>query len=451
MIQTAIERIDGLVGDYKKARADGDLDRACRLGALAVQQSKDELAKLSTSQADRSYYESVISNITPFLANPTPPPKATKPLGGGTEDKIKSTNWFSAKAPDLKLSDIAGLKELKEQFIVNIIAPTLPQFSAVYKKYRGSERGLQVLLYGPPGTGKTFAVRCLAGELGCAIAVVQIKDVMANLVGDGAKIIAEIFEQANKYDKCIIFFDEIDAIASSREGDDSRHTKEQLTTLLTYMDGFTSKANPDQLRIVIAATNRPWALDSAVKRGGRFDTQILVPMPDYDARCQLVRLALGKDEKVKKRVDVPCAGDVTVDWVADRLDGYAGADIKSICRQAASKPLKRELLALIAGKQKPDMITRDDFETVFSSYINSVTDNDLMQYDAYSMNMEYGDDYIVTKLEYLVKALYSRVKLAGYEARLAKRFWDDGTVTELFGKKYDLSHMSERLAEIFKD
>lgn len=107
---------------------------------------------------------------------------------------------------------------------------------------------------------------------------------MANLVGDGAKIIAEIFEQAKRYDKCIIFFDEIDAIAASRDDDESRHTKEQLTTLLTYMDGFMSGTRKNQIRIIIAATNRPLDIDSAVKRGGRFETQIYVPLPDYDAR-----------------------------------------------------------------------------------------------------------------------------------------------------------------------
>jgi transitional endoplasmic reticulum ATPase len=319
-----------------------------------------------------------------------------------------------------------------------------PKYAEIYRKYRGDEQGLQILLYGPPGTGKTHVVKCLAGAMGCKIAVVQIKDVMANLVGDGAKIIAEIFEQAKRYDKCIIFFDEIDAIASSREGDDSRHTKEQLTTLLTNMDGFTSKAKPGQIRIVIAATNRPWALDSAVKRGGRFDTQIFVPMPDHEARAQLISNALRKGKKGED--EIPCAPDTTVEWLADRFDGYAGADIKAMCRQAASQPLKREILALQKGVESPDCITRKDVELVLSRYINSITDSDLMRYDAYSMNMELDDAYILHKADQLIGRLYRKEALEPYEVRLIKDLWEKGYLKDKFGDKYDLDlFMDERL------
>ncbi|MBQ2716962.1 MAG: ATP-binding protein, partial [Clostridia bacterium] len=349
---------------------------------------------------------------------------------------------------NLNLSDIAGLKDVRDQFVLNVFAPMDPKYAPIYRKYRGEDRGLQVLLYGPPGTGKTHAVKCLAGALGCKIAVVQIKDVMANLVGDGAKIIAEIFEQANKLDKCIIFFDEIDAIAASREGDESTHTKEQLTTLLTYMDGFTGKAKPGQVRIVIAATNRPWTLDSAVLRGGRFDTQIYVPMPDVIAREQLVRLALGKDPKVKQRVDIPCAPDVTVEWLASRFEGYAGADIKSICRQAASLPMKREIIALGNGTPRDDMITRDDFETIFTKYINSTTDEDLMEFDAYRLGMPFDHKYIDYKLDQIIIDLYNDKHIEKFEARMLRDAMETNAFREKFGAKYDLSFLPAKLREL---
>ncbi len=266
-----------------------------------------------------------------------------------------------------------------------------------------------------PGTGKTHIVKCIAGQLGCKIAVVQIKDVMDKYVGQGAKIISEIFEQAKKYDKCIIFFDEIDAVAASRDDDESRHTKEQLTTILTNMDGFTATTKPNQIRIIIAATNRPWALDSAVKRGGRFDNQIYIPLPDFKARKKLIEMALGKDINDKNRLDVPCNYDVTVDWVAELLEGYAGADIKSICKQASNRPLKREIMALRdTGKVTPDCIKREDFIEVQKKYINSITDEMLFRYDAYSMNMEY-DEYMEKAEAMLLKKLNDGEELEKHE------------------------------------
>ncbi|MBO5362802.1 MAG: ATP-binding protein, partial [Clostridia bacterium] len=248
-----------------------------------------------------------------------------------------------------------------------------------------------------------------------------------------------------------IFFDEIDAIAASREGEDSRHTKEQLTTLLTNMDGFTSKTKPGQIRIVIAATNRPWALDSAVKRGGRFDTQIYVPLPDPDAREQLVRLALGQDGNVKNRVKVPCASDVTLDWLVERFEGYAGADIKAICRQAVSRPLRREILSRMNGEWKADCVTRADFEEIFSRYINSITDESLMRFDAYRMNMEYDREYLRVKCEQIIRRLWTKDVIEQYELRWFKEYWDNGYVDGEFSKKYDLSFVPEELKKRIKE
>lgn len=458
-MQSAYERVGQYVQEYNAARDNNNIPRAIEVGRLAVRDASDELKKPGLIPFHKSYYEQVISGINAFLANPTElkKPGASIQSVSPSEDKIKSTDWFAAPIPNLGFKDIAGLKDVRDEFIVNVFAPMYPQYSDIYKKYRGDENGLQILLYGPPGTGKTHAIKCLAGEMGCKIAVVQVKDVMANLVGDGAKIIAEIFEQANAYDRCIIFFDEIDAIASSREGEDSRHTKEQLTTLLTNMDGFTSAAKPGQIRIVIAATNRPWALDSAVKRGGRFDTQIYVPLPDEEAREQLIRLALGKDERIKNRVDVPLAPDVTIDWLVSRTEGYAGADIKAICRQAVAHPLKREIKARTRGENIKDAVRREDFEDVFSRYINSITDDALLQYDAYRMNMEYGKEYLNLKCDQLIRAYFSNymrkktgntdqypeVRIEKYEERWFKLLVSSGYVDETFGKRYDLTFLKE--------
>ena len=405
MIPSVFQVVNDYVKKYNEAYNNGNVDQAIHFGKQAVTLAQQELRDPNCMKKD--HYESVINGIKPFLENPKALMPKKKASNDTSDDKIKTTDWFAAPIPNLKLSDIAGLKDVKDEFMVNIFAPTDPKYADIYKKYRGDDVGLQILLYGPPGTGKTHAVKCLAGAMGCKIAVVQIKDVMANLVGDGAKIISEIFEQARKYEKTIIFFDEIDAIASSREGEDSRHTKEQLTTLLTNMDGFTSNPAPGQIRIVIAATNRPWALDSAVKRGGRFDTQIYIPLPDAAAREKLIRLALGKDKAGKNKVDIPLAADVTIDWLVERTRGYAGADIKSICRQAIALPLRREIFSRYDGKYQADCVTKNDFEEVFNKYINSITYDSLIEFDAYRMNMEYSKDYVDIKFDMILKNLYS--------------------------------------------
>ncbi|MBQ8497666.1 MAG: ATP-binding protein [Clostridia bacterium] len=374
---------------YQNAYDAGNLESAKKFARMALEDAMKERNNTSSSSM-KEYYQNAINELNAFLSKPTIKSKPITANGAGeTNDQIKSKDWFDAPIPNLNIEAIAGLQDVRDAFFVNVIAPMSEQTAHIYKKYRGEERGLQVLLYGPPGTGKTYAVRCLAGHLKCKIAIVQIKDVMASLVGEGAKIIAEVFEQAKAYDKCIIFFDEIDAIASSRESDDSRYTKEQLTTLLTNMDGFTSAARPDQIRIVIAATNRPWALDSAVKRGGRFDTQIYVPLPDPKARKKLIELSLKKELSDGTVIDVPCAKDATIEWLVERTEGYSGADIKAIVRQASDRPLKREIKSELKKCHVDDCITRADFEYVFDRYINPTDEEDQMRFDAYTTNMDY--------------------------------------------------------------
>ena len=377
---------------YNQYRSSGNNEAAVRMARQIVDTANRQCERGDIPQQFKEYYSSSSAPVREWLADIRMGGISKKrKVNPDDEDKIKSTDWLGADIPDLTMRDVAGLSELRNEFLVNIFAPISPKYSPIYKKYR-KDVGLQILMYGPPGCGKTHIVKCLAGSLGCKIAVVQVKDVMANLVGDGAKIISEIFEQAQKYEKCIIFFDEIDAIAACRDDEESRHTKEQLTTLLTNMDGFMSATKPGQIRIIIAATNRPWILDSAIKRGGRFDTQIYVPLPDYDARVKLIQLALGKDESVKNRVSVPCADNVSIEWLAEKFDGYAGADIKAVCRQIINKPLRREIdYYRDNGESGNDCITRGDCEEVLSKYINSITDEMLFCYDAYGANMELSE------------------------------------------------------------
>lgn len=373
------------VSEYNERLKAGDYASAAKIGAIIIKIAKEQSAKTDIRQDVRERYLSCADAVSKFLASFNSGELSSTVTAGNVGGR-KKTKWFSDDVPKLSINDIAGLKVVKEEFIINLFAPFDQKGSAIYKKYRGDDIGLQVLLYGPPGTGKTFAVKCLAGQLGCKYAVVQVKDVMSKYVGEGAKVISEVFEEAKELDKCIIFFDELDAIACSRDSDDSSHSREQLIQLLTNMDGFVASTKPGQLRIVIAATNRPWALDSAVLRGGRFETKIYMPLPDTEARKKLISDALGMSEGARHKI--PHERALTLDLIARRLEGFSGADIKAVCRQMANMAMKRELLYISNPKntQPPsDCIRVSDLDAVLRKYIISTTDEDLFRFDAYSI------------------------------------------------------------------
>lgn len=377
-----------LYNDYRKSE---DLQSALRMAREIEKIAKNQSARSDLPKQIKAFYATTSAPVREWLASIKISAYVTKTSGNDSVDTIRNTDWFDAEIPKLSMRDVAGLKDLRDEFLVNVFAPISPKYAPIFQKYRGSDMGFQILLYGPPGCGKTFIVKCLAGTLGCKIAVVKVKDIMANLVGDGAKIIDTIFEQAKKFDKSIIFFDEFDAVAADRDDDESRHSKEQLATLLTKMDGFTAMTKPGQIRIIVAATNRPWILDSAIKRGGRFENQFYVPLPDFDARKKLIEIALGKDNS-SHRIDVPCAENVTVDWLAEKLEGYAGADIKAICKQIVNRPLRREIeFYRDHGKNCSDFVTQQDCLDVIGTFINGVTDEMLFSYDAYMANMSVSD------------------------------------------------------------
>lgn len=444
-----IDSVRELVNASHVAAESGNVERALDLGKRAVQMAREELCSSELNPVHRAYYEQVVATVGAYIANPRKASAKTagKESADTEHDRFAETDWFADPVPNLKLSDIAGLRDVKDAFITDVFAPFAPGYSDIYRKYLGSQSSLSLLLFGPPGVGKTHAVRCLAGELGCRVACVKVEDTNQRYVGDGSKMIASVFKQAAKYERSLIFFDEIDSIACSREGDESKNTREQLITLLQQLDGFSSNAKEGQLRIVIAASNRPWALDPAVLR--RFDRRIYIPLPDLAAREKLVSIQLGKDETVKNRVSVPCAPDVSIEALAEKFDGYSGSDIKTVARHAVHRALRREIFSYSRGEHKPDCVTMADFDEVLKGYINVTSPEMLMQYEAYSRNMEYGLEFIKVKIDELLVALYNKVELgAGVEVNKneiswLRGFYESGFVEKSFGTKYDLTFLKK--------
>lgn len=376
------------VSAFNEAVNAKDVDALCEIGAEMLRIALEQCANpnVSTSIKD-TYRKQCITVISHLVHYAKQPPVTVAHSGdgteGGTDPYYVEKNWFSDEVPKLNFTNIIGVQEVKNAFMVDVVAPLRPEFQAVYRKFRGNQLGTQILLYGPPGTGKTHIVKCLAGVLNCKIAVVQTSEVLASVVGVAEKNVRDIFAQANELDRCIIFLDEIDSICSDRDSDDSRHTKSILTTMLTCMDGFLKTKKPNQLRIIVAATNLPWKLDSALKRGGRFETQIYVPLPDEVARKKFVALDLDK---------LPHADDVTTDYLAKRLDGYSGADIRAIMKQIANEPLRREVNNIMKhGHELNEVVTLADCNKVIGSYINSVTPEMLLRFKAYDMGISYKE------------------------------------------------------------
>ncbi len=249
----------------------------------------------------------------------------------------------------LTFKDVAGLDEAKEE-VVEVV-----EFLRNPKKFTrlGGKLPKGVLLVGPPGTGKTLLAKAVAGEAGTPFFSLSGSDFVEMFVGVGAARVRDLFRQAKEKAPCIIFIDEIDAIGRSRgrgmmmgANDERENT---LNQLLVEMDGF----NTDKGVIIMAATNRPDVLDSALLRPGRFDRQILIDRPDRRERAEIF--------KVHTR-ELLLADDVSHESLASQTPGFAGAEIANVCNEAA----------LLAAREGKDAIEMIDFEKAIDRVIGGL-------------------------------------------------------------------------------
>ena len=250
--------------------------------------------------------------------------------------------------------DVAGLEGAKLELTEVVDFLKNPdRFTAV-----GAKIPKGVLLVGPPGTGKTLLAKAVAGEAGVPFFSISGSEFVEMFVGVGASRVRDLFEQAKKNAPCIVFIDEIDAVGRQRGaglggGNDER--EQTLNQLLTEMDGFEGNNGI----IIVAATNRPDVLDSALMRPGRFDRQVVVDRPDYSGRLQILGVhARGKT----------LAKDVDLDRVARRTPGFTGADLANLLNEAAILAARRQLTEIsmdevndsiervMAGPEKKDRV-----------------------------------------------------------------------------------------------
>lgn len=278
------------------------------------------------------------------------------------------------KDPNVHWEDIADLTEAKRLLEEAVVLPMwMPDF---FKGIRRPWRG--VLMVGPPGTGKTLLAKAVATECGTTFFNVSSSTLTSKYRGESEKLVRLLFSMARHYAPSTIFIDEIDSLCSKR-GSESEHeaSRRVKSELLVQMDGMSSEQG--KLVMVLAATNFPWDIDEALRR--RLEKRIYIPLPSSEGREALLGINLR---------EISTSQDLSLPDVASWLDGYSGADITNVCRDAAMMTMRRRIAGLkpseirSLGREELDMpVTMEDFKEAVEKCNKSVSSEDLEKYKAW--------------------------------------------------------------------
>jgi ATP-dependent 26S proteasome regulatory subunit len=259
-------------------------------------------------------------------------------IEGGRGDNV--VEFAAATQQRTRFDDIAGLEDLKRTIRLQIIEPFLrPGLFAKFKKRAGGG----VLLYGPPGCGKTMIAKAVATECRAEFLSVGISDVLNLYIGESERNLAAMFDKARHNRPCVLFFDEIDALGFARSKAHSEHTRQIVNEFLAQLDGF---GTDNHEVLILAATNMPWDVDSALKRPGRFSRQVFVPPPDEAARAHIIKLKL--DGVPHQDIDPRAIAAIT--------PHFSGADIEGLVDLAKDYVLEEHLAQNVErGIQQQDL------------------------------------------------------------------------------------------------
>ncbi|MCS7364415.1 MAG: CDC48 family AAA ATPase [archaeon GB-1867-035] len=260
------------------------------------------------------------------------------------------------RVPRVTYEDIGGLHEAIQKIREMVELPL--KHPELFKRL-GIDPPKGVLLYGPPGCGKTLLAKAVANETDAHFISINGPEIMSKFYGESEQRLREVFEEAKQHAPSIIFIDEIDAIAPKREEVTGEVEKRVVAQLLALMDGLEARGDV----IVIGATNRPNALDPALRRPGRFDREIEIGVPDKQGRFEILQIHTR---------NMPLAGDVDLKKLAEITHGFVGADLAALCREAAMKALRRYLPQIDLQQERiPEevleklQVTMEDFMEAF--------------------------------------------------------------------------------------
>ncbi|MGV9379266.1 AAA family ATPase [Nonomuraea sp. NPDC003707] len=280
-----------------------------------------EAVSRDASVADPELAARLTTPVAPSVPA-APAPYATTPADAPSGAEVEKSK--------VTFDDVAGMDAVKEALRVKLLLPLQqPELFAAY----GKRAGGGVLMYGPPGAGKTHLARAAAGELGASFVNVGLSDILDMYVGSSERNLRATFELARRNRPCVLFFDEVDALAARRSDMRQAHTRQLVNQFLAELDGVDQDANEGVL--VLAATNAPWYIDVAFRRPGRFDQLVFVPPPDPSARAAILRLLCR---------DKPLA-EMDFDAVARVTDHFVGADLKGVVDRAVEVKLQQSISA----------------------------------------------------------------------------------------------------------
>ena len=277
------------------------------------------------------------------------------------EPKTKSIR-NNKSIPKIFMKDIAGLKEAKEAFNDRVILPI--KHRDLFEKY-GKTVGGGILLYGLPGTGKTMFAQAVANELNAKFFSIKCSDIMSKWYGESESNIKQLFTKAKNAPIAVIFFDEFEAIGRKRTSYDTENGINTVQEILAQMQGIEKNNN---ILLVLAATNCPWDIDSALLRPGRFNDKIYIPLPDLDARLFIIKKVLQ---------NVTLSDEVSITSLAESLEGYNCADVVEFCEQIKLIAIKTEIA------NKTAVINANDIANVKEKVHTSILQSDIERMEAF--------------------------------------------------------------------
>ncbi|MEM4568163.1 MAG: CDC48 family AAA ATPase [Thermofilaceae archaeon] len=319
----------------------------------------------------------VLGQNIPFTVVATKPPGAVV-ITENSRVIILEKPVEIGRIPRVTYDDIGDLEEAKQKIRELVELPM--KYPQLFKRL-GIDPPKGVLLYGPPGCGKTLLAKAVANETEAYFIAINGPEIMSKFYGESEQRLREIFEEAKEHAPAIIFIDEIDAIAPKREEVTGEVEKRVVAQLLALMDGLEARGDV----IVIAATNRPNAIDPALRRPGRFDREIEIPVPDKRGRYEILM--------VHTR-NMPLAEDVDLRKLAEITHGYTGADLAALCREAAMRALRRILpkIDLSKGELPPDVL--DELKVTMQDFMDAyreITPSALREIEIEVPNVRWSD------------------------------------------------------------